>query len=345
MIAAVIHEAGSLGQRSELTRLSYYDAAGEPVGETIEFPRKIQWVQRLHWHGDQLLAAAAFAGGSYGVLIISPDDGSVREVPIEQHVFTWKLVGPTEDGELYVFRVRDGVSAKSQESPPFVLQRLDVARGTLDPPVLEESGIPSFAGRWISPSGRYWLRALGKIGEGMKIVEIESGEELPLDECRRARWLADDRFVCLERLGSGMRLTVGAPGEQREELIAREASTLVFEVSPNRRHLLVQIWDTPPRFAEEEEEEESDDTEHMRGLVVVDGEYWGTGARLVEVRLFEEGTAPAVDLDGKLGLPDEQPGTHLRWADADTLAVVGRSRLGFLDIGTQDGPRYAFGGP
>ena len=33
------------------------------------------------------------------------------------------------------------------------------------------------------------------------------------------------------------------------------------------------------------------------------------------------------------------------WVGADTLALVGQGRMGFLDIGSDADPRYVFGGP
>ena len=91
-----------------------------------------------------MLAAAAFPEGRYSILIISPEDGTIREVPIEQHVFTWRLVGPTDDGEIYVFRVKEVALAKEEQYPAFVLQRLDVERGVLDPDACSRRGGRSF---------------------------------------------------------------------------------------------------------------------------------------------------------------------------------------------------------
>jgi hypothetical protein len=337
-VVAVVHSSGPFGQLSARTRLDYFSADGSRIGETLEFERNIQWVRSLRWHGDSLLAAAMLGPSSFSVLIISPER-EIREIEIEHHVFTWKLIGPTENGEVFVYRVTD------PEKPSFVLQRLDLERGVLDPePVLEEEAVPTYAGKWMSPSGRYWLRDLGKMGEGMRVVTVETGEEQPLDECLRAQWMTDDRFACLEGGPEGQRLTVGLPGDEREELFSKSNAKIVFDVSPDRERLLVQAWERAPD-AGIAEDEPGDGVQVSHAGIWFRDQWWptGTAGDPKEAWILDPSTGARIDVGSRLDASRER--SFLQWAGTDTLALRGPGQVGFLDLEGDGGPRFTFGGP
>jgi hypothetical protein len=166
----------------------------------------------------------------------------------------------------------------------------------------------------------------------MRLADLEGGEEYPLPECRRALWLDGDRFVCLEQGERGQSLTVGLPGEERENIREWDEGLLALELSPDKARLLIQVWRL---------EDESDEA---RGFWS-QGMWWKTGGRLQELWLLDVATGKLHDASALVAGEDERSPAAFRWAGSATLALTGPGRLAFSDLDSDEGWRYIVGEP
>jgi hypothetical protein len=329
---AVAHFAGPLGRVESRMKLDIFKADGERVGQTLMLDEFIGWIKDLRWYGEKLLLAVykTEAKSVGAIVVLDPRDNGMRTVPVAGQAYNWELIGPDDEGAIYVFRVVD-----PGPPPRYALHRLDVERGELDPePLLEEEGFPTYAGKWISPSGRYWLRVGGRPpATALRITDLESGEARTYPECLRGAWLAGDRFVCLESGADAKRLTVGRPGEARDEVFSRPGADLIFEIAPDKRRILVQVWKA---YSSEEESGE---------VIWTQGQFWRTGAELREVLVLEPGSPLSIDVGRRIDLEGQPPSFRLRWVGSETLSASAQGQLAFLDLAGDEGPRYVFGSP
>jgi ABC-type transport system involved in multi-copper enzyme maturation permease subunit len=318
---AVLHQAGGLGRIRPGMILDILDPRGRRLVESIA----LDWLDDLRWSEGELVGRGARRGGRSTLLLISSRTGRARRVHLQESSRRLSIIGPTEDGHLYVYLLVDEQEMRN------ALYRLDVEGAELDPePLLVEEGYPTYSGKWISPSGRYWLRYLGQAKEGMRLSNLQTGDAYDLPECRRALWMAGDEIVCLEESASGVSLSIGRPGEEREEIRAWQEDRATMEVSPDSRQLLIQIW----RRAEGDE-----------GGYFAQGTWWKKGAQLTELWLFDLESRSMDDLTARLGDRQKSRGAVIRWAGAGTLALTGPGSLALADIEGDDEWRYLVGKP
>jgi hypothetical protein len=330
---AVAHAAGLLGQITSRIKIDFFAADGSRAGESLELGESVTWVKELRWHGEKLLAVVAenLTQPTSSIVIMDPRDGGARTVALPVHVTHCELVGPDDTGEIYVFK-----RAEAGPPPRFVLRRLDVANARLDAePLLEErEEFPAYVGKWISPSGRYWLRHTSlKLGTGVRIADLDTDQVTEHPECWRAAWLAGDRYACLEVEQETVRVTAGRPGEPRAEIISRQHARIVFEVSPDGRRILVLIWDAPAELAGEQ----------FGHLVWNRHRYWRTGSELLEALVLEPESAERIDLGRRIDLKDQPRDFNLRWVGSESLIAFGRGRVALLAVEGDEPPRHILG--
>jgi len=323
---AVLHSAGSFGRLRSGSVIDFFDSRGKPVGKSIQFMDAYEWVDDLRWNGDRIVARSGGAEGS-AILIISPDSGRIDRVPLPEAWWKLWLIGPTAEGHFFIYHLLDG------ETQRYALHRLDLEMAELDlDPVIVEVGYPTYSGKWISPSGRYWLRHIGDAEAGMQLTALESGELFPLPECRRALWTGADSFVCLEQREQGYALTLGLPGEQREELRKWRDGHLTLEVSPDRKRLMIQLW-----RQEAGSEKEAGFWAH--------GAWWKTGGRLSELWLLELDDREFRNFSSLVAAQDESNPAVIRWAGHEALLLTGPGKLALAGLDGEGGWDYIIGKP
>jgi ABC-type transport system involved in multi-copper enzyme maturation permease subunit len=325
---AVLHSAGSLGRLRSGTVIDLFDARGDRVGERINVGGADEWLDDLRWNGDRIIVRSG--GGTEGsaVLIISPDVGSLDRVELPEDWWKWWLIGPTAGGDFFIYRLMD------EQMMQYGLYRLDLEQAELESdPVIVEEGYPTYSGKWISPSGRYWLRHLGEAEAGMQLTALDNGAEYPLPECRRALWIGTNRLVCLEDREQGSALTIGIPGEPRETLRSWPDGHLALELSPDRGRLMIQVW-----------QQENGSEEEPSGFWS-QGAWWKTGGRLRELWLFEVETRKFQELDGLIDEQDDSRPAAIHWAGHETLVLTGPGKLALADLDGEGGWDYIIGKP
>jgi ABC-type transport system involved in multi-copper enzyme maturation permease subunit len=324
---AVLHSAGAMGRVRSGMVIDFFDSRGDGVAERIHVGGADEWLDDLRWDGDRLVTRSGGGTAGSAILIISPATGGVDRVELPEDWWKWWLIGPTADGDFFVYRLMD------EKLKRYALHRLDIERAELDPdPVIVEEGYPTYSGKWISPSGRYWLRHVGEAEAGMQVTDLDSGEVYPLPECLRALWIGANRFVCMEEGDQGPSLTIGLPGELREELRAWRGGQIALEVSPDKRRLMIQLW-LQEAGAEEE------------GGFWSQGAWWKTGGRLRELWVFDIEARTFQDLSPLLGEQHDSRPAAIHWAGPDTMALSGPGRLALADLGGQEGWSFIVGKP
>lgn len=333
-LLALAHHAESFGGFTASTHIEFLDEEGHRVGRGVRLSHdEVGWVKELHWVGEKLIAAVQLAGQDGAVLILSPESGVVHRVPIEEHAFRWDLLGPTAEGEMLVQLMVD------TEARRYELRRLDLARSVLEPePLAEAEGLPTWANRGISPSGRYWLARVGESRAGFRVIGLRGAEDVALPECLWARWMTGERLACLEEAGDGRRLTVGRPGEARAEIASWPGSSVVAEASPDGGRVLLQVWDPP-------DESNDDPAASTDRAFWSAGHGWRVGRTLREVLVYEDSTGALTDLTSRWGAAGPTADRPAVWAGPETLAFVGEGVLAFADLNGDSAPRYALGRP
>jgi hypothetical protein len=152
-----------------------------------------------------------------------------------------------------------------------------------------------------------------------------------LPECRRALWIAPDRFACLEEREQGEALTIGAPGEERELLRAWPAGRLAMERSPDGGRLMIQHWLGEIASADE-------------GGFWAQGAWWKTGGRLQGLWVYDTGSGELVDLARLVDEKNEAGPAAIRWAGPESIALTGPGRLALADLDGEGGWHYIVGG-
>jgi len=324
---AVLHSAGAMGRlRSEMV-IDFFDSRGDRVTERMHVGGADEWLDDLRWDGDRIIVRSG--GGTEGsaVLIIAPDAGRFERVELPEDWWKWWLIGPTAGGDFFIYRLMD------EEMMRYGLYRLDLERAELNTdPVIVEEGYPTYSGKWISPSGRYWLRHLGDAEAGMQVTDIHSGGTYPLPECRRALWIAADSFVCLEESEQGPALTLGMPGELSGELRSWPEGQIALELSPDGRRLMIQLW-------------KQDEGSEQTGGFWSQGAWWKTGGNLSELSVFDTETEEFHDLARLLGKQENSRPAAIHWAGHETLMLTGPGKLALAGLDGEGGWDYIIGKP
>ena len=165
----------------------------------------------MRWSGEELVFQS-----SRGLRLFSTRTGERRTIDVGGSLFRRTLVGPTESGELHLFKAR--------EESGGILQRVDVARAVLGPEVaLEGTDRTWYARRALSPSGRFWLRPSRESTPGV-VVDLDSGAELA-SFGRWGVWLAGDRLAWVVREPGRVALRVGDPGAGDQDVVGQVAAT------------------------------------------------------------------------------------------------------------------------
>jgi hypothetical protein len=325
---AVVSAAGRFGRFSTEARVDFYDEQGHLL-RSISVDPQIHFLGDARW-ADGYLVVRLYRSSSRGNLwIVSPDTGERRSIAIELAPRNWALLGPDDEGNLYVFRAR---SNDWPASTAVVLQRIDVERAELDPlPLLEEEGFVAgdeqqfyFYGYRISPGGRYLQRAR------RRWFDLHSGREHRLPHATWTEWLTGDRLAWLEKEGSSTRLLWGAPGEEPELLRRWEGGSVTMAASPDRERLLVSAFDL------------GEDPKSYRFQF---GQKLPADARLSEMWIVEPAAARWIDaaswVDRSLTFREQR----VNWAGPGTLALTGPGFLALREIDPSAEPRYLFGSP
>ena len=226
---AVVRGSSALGAGGTPPRIELYDTAGRRIGESLACPEcaDLRWMRgAMRWSGEELVFQS-----SRGLRLFSTRTGERRTIDVGGSLFRRTLVGPTESGELHLFKAR--------EESGGILQRVDVARAVLGPEVaLEGTDRTWYARRALSPSGRFWLRPSRESTPGV-VVDLDSGAELA-SFGRWGVWLAGDRLAWVVREPGRVALRVGDPGAG-ETVRSWTDGRPVLDASPDGSLLLVQV--------------------------------------------------------------------------------------------------------
>lgn len=239
-IVAVIHQWGVLGSVGE-TRLELIDLAGHAVGS---FPLETEgdsYIQGMQWAGDLVLVQEWLRSRGARIRVFDPQRGAVGEFVFEvDRGHAWSVLSPTGDGSVYLHRLT------AQDPRTFELSRLDLSAFRLEVPVLTETDdLPLYTGKALSPSGRFWARAVyDKEAEGYDshVIELRTGERTDYPRSMILGWLSGDRHLRVEREIHGARLVLAAG--DGEEILSRYFEIGVSAiVSPDAQRFLVKQWD------------------------------------------------------------------------------------------------------
>jgi ABC-type transport system involved in multi-copper enzyme maturation permease subunit len=307
---AVIHAAGGSGRMLPTPRIEVFDPSGSPVGQPIRCDSCPNWWNNgVLWAGDKIVTTAFIEGGT-GVLIVDPDSGERRAVPIPPPGSSayWRLI-KTGNGES-VFVIRLVKPTGASEVKQAVLYRLDVEAGSFE----GETTVPRVSSMYhaqhgLSPSGRNWLRLPSTNADQVEIVDLETTETLVLP-ARRAIWMADDRLVWIELdvEGDEAKLMLGRPGDARL-IRSFPAKWYSLQGSPDGHKLLVTF----------------------RAPSAVGWVYDLDADRWFDLR------APTADMAWDSG--------SLQWAGPGSLAFVGQGFLALHDLAQPETFDFVIGRP
>ena len=235
---ATIHQAGPLGSIGRPV-LEWFDPAGSSLGTLALETEPDSYARGVHWAGDKMLVPE-WAGARKGrIRVIDPVRGETGVIDlVGGRGQAWRLLGPTDDGSIYLHRLT------RQDPRVYELSRLDLETPRLEPAVLTEDGdLPTYALRFLSPTGRYWARVIfADQFYTSYVIDLHSGERVDFPGSLIAGWLSGDRLVRLEGLGDGTRVVVQrAAGE---EILSRAFTGPVgAKVSPDAQRFLVTRFD------------------------------------------------------------------------------------------------------
>jgi ABC-type transport system involved in multi-copper enzyme maturation permease subunit len=329
---AIVTASRPLGGVDAEPRVDFLDSAGRRVGKTVRLPGA-SWWEGIRWAGDRVVLRA-WRDRRMGLVVVDPATGGVREPDLWRIYWRLGLLGPTEDGRLFVAvgpvapddKLPDNQS-HAQEIVEYTVHRLDVEAGRIDPePILREKGRPWAAAGRLSPSGRYWLvdRGAGKC-DTRPLLDLPTGKEISPESPRALRiWLDGDRLAWLESDGAATWLLLGRPGEPPVALRGWSGVDVLLEASPDRKRLLLRTTEPPKEGSSDVWKCWEFTTPSLRGRV--------PGGKVPEARVYEVASGRWIDLpwwsrDGQRG------GEFARvWAGPRTLARTGPGFFALEDL-------------
>ncbi len=195
--------------------------------------------------GIVMLLSKAEAGGSADrrLKLLNPATGEWK--PMDFSSKEWPgLVSAGPDRQVYV---RELAHSDATPSPNigagFHLYPVDAKSGRVEPALADRSGNPLLFAGWsggLSPSGRF-ARILhpGDDSKTVYLFDLQSGVESGCAAPSSARWVDGDRLVWTDRLGTVTRMFALTPGTAPIVLREWHDAHVEYEVSPDRRAVLV----------------------------------------------------------------------------------------------------------
>lgn len=242
---AVVEYYSALGRRS----------GGELVVWDAEERREVRRVSADEFGWDIVLAVAGIFEGlvwveGYGdrehTHAAVAVDGS-RPLPSDDLPAGRYLDGTILVGRTGTDRAGWGSDGKTEEFPTVEFRRFDpVSRRILDDePVAVEIGTPTRTSRWLSRSGRYWLRADDdrRDSNDLSVVDLETGDVVTLGPYGGvrilARWLGEDRLVWYA--GDG-RLLMWSPDDADDvRVLGRNVPSGFWESPDGGRFIVTEV--------------------------------------------------------------------------------------------------------
>ncbi len=243
---AIVTGSAPFGGLAVDPRIEFLDAEGHRVGRAVEVPGA-SWWEGVRWSGDRIVVRT-WRDRTSGIAVMDPATGAVREPDLRRNGWTLGLVGPTDDGRVYVAvgpADAGRAPANAQEPVGYAVHRVDVERGTIEAePLLRDRGHPWTASARLSPSGRYWRVDGGADRcDTRPLLDLGSSKEIPPQvphlPSRAVHWLAGDTLAWLETDGTTTWLLLGRPGEPARPLRGWRGLEVELAPSPDRARLLV----------------------------------------------------------------------------------------------------------
>jgi hypothetical protein len=240
---AIVTGSAPFGGLAAEPRIEFLDAEGHRVGRAVEVPGA-SWWEGIRWAGDRIVVRT-WRDRSSGIVIVDPATGAAREPDLRRNGWTLGLVGPTDDGRVYVAvgpADAGRAPANAQDALDYTVHRVDVERAAIAAePLLRDRGHPWTASARLSPSGRYWRVDGGADRcDTRPLLDIESSKETsPQVPYRSVHWLAGDALAWLETDGTTTWLLLGRPGEPARPLRGWRGLEVELAPSPDLARLLV----------------------------------------------------------------------------------------------------------
>jgi hypothetical protein len=327
-LVAVIHDSGRWGARAPGIRLDVFDDAGR---QRWSYSNRddVPFLANPLWAGRHLVARTIDTPRSQRFVIVDVDRGTERELRIDAPWNSTSVLGPTDDGSIFVFRVEsdDGVLRSR-------LQRIDLETASLAEVVLEEEAIVPRADSargvflyWqeLSPSGRFLKREHG-------LVDLADGRDLEPETSITSAWLEGDRYARLID-GPGKRLLIGRPDEPGEELGRWDDEVVLLFASPDRRRLMVQVWSG----AEGRELVAADFT-------IVQRQRRPHDSRMLDLWILDAETGERIDPGIRFDRPEVGGGPRIVWSGPARLARIDERGVSLRGLGPDDRFRRLIGG-
>ncbi len=253
---AVFSRAGPLGSATKEVRLEVYDANGDTLKRSVPiqgFP-----YEPIRFADSHVVFGFWGEGRGMSLDLVSLDSGHKRVLDLDRSFLRWSLVGPADDGRLFLaLGPKDMERAGSRSSDDnwekaveYGVYPLDVEAAKIGAtPLLRDVGLPFRASRRLSPSGRYWLVDRESSRDATRpILDLKTGQTLDAAIPNgKAWWLAGDVLAWIDTVGDEMRLAVGHPGQQPSMFGTRPKAKVVGEVSPDRKRLLLEVGENPQK--------------------------------------------------------------------------------------------------
>lgn len=327
---AVFHYSGALGSLAPL-HLDVFDNAGRRIWKSPG--GNIAFIMNTIWADGYVLSRTATDRWSHEIVIADVDNRVIRTLSVDVAINEATLLGPTDDGSVYLFQAGiDGNRLRSR------IQRLDLETASLAEIVLDEEAVvpPSehsvgvFIHRQnrqaLSPSGRYLKRQAG-------FVDLTTGLDLEGGLALTSVWLTGDRYARVIDDVYQKRLVLGRPGRTAVELGRFDDEVVLLFPSPDRRHLMVQVWSG----AEGRMLEAGFFTFAQAQRRPLDG-------RLIDLWIVEAESGERIDRADWLEQLDTDWPLNLGWAGPSTLALLDDDSVSIRNLEPEAELRKLIGG-
>jgi hypothetical protein len=256
---------GSIWRPKSLTQsLSFYDAAGERVGSTLEIEASDLYPQIVHWNGDRVLIVVPRPEGQRTYLIpfgaTSLPDPIVRDARPE---WIYRYHTPTQ--QLFVRREGDR------------WHRVDLDHGVIEEPTLfvDENTVWLRFMRRMSPDGRRYVTFNDRPTPTAELFDLRdrTSKQLDLPEnCLPIGWTSRGDLALECRKTGTSQLVLQSPDGSRTDALSDATVGAYWLTSPSNRYLWIlrsPMAGEPSIF----------DTETGRSITDVDGrsydvEFW-----------------------------------------------------------------------
>ena len=325
---AIVTGSAPFGGLAAEPRIEFLDAEGHRVGRAVEIPGA-SWWEGIRWAGDRIVVRT-WRDRSSGIAVVDPATGAAREPDLRRNGWTLGLVGPTDDGRVFVAvgpadAGRGPVNA--QEPVDYSVHRVDVERARIEAePLLRDRGHPWTASARLSPSGRYWRVDGGADRcDTRPLLDLESSREIPPQVPYRAvHWLAGDTLAWLETDGTTTWLLLGRPGEPARPLRGWRGLEVELTPSPDLARLLVHAGNPST--------ERSMAAWLCQRFRTPGLEALAAGGTAPESRVYEVATGRWTELPAWVPEADPSSSCSRVWAGPRTLARTGPGYFALEDL-------------